>query len=91
MICLRGRNHKNRILPVGGIKETGRGDIDRAPSYGYWASQGKFYYGYKLHRLTGTSGVFHSYDITAANVHDLGYLNDVKLEYHDCDNIGDKD
>ena len=68
----------------------GRGDIDRAPSYGYCASQGKFYYGYKLHGLTGTSGVFHSYDITAANVHDINYLNDIKLEYHDCGIIGDK-
>ena len=41
----------------------------------------KYYYGYKLHGLTGVSGVFHSYDITAANVHDINYLNDVKMEY----------
>ena len=68
----------------------GRGDTDRAPSYGYCASQRKHYYGYKLHGLTGTSGVFHSYDITAANVHDINYLNDVKLEYHDCGIVGDK-
>ena len=68
----------------------GRDDIDRAPSYGYCASQGKYYYGYKLHGLTGVSGVFHSYDITAANVHDINYLKDVKTEYHDCDIVGDK-
>ena len=68
----------------------GRDDIARAPSHGYCASQRKFYYGYKLHGLTGTSGVFHSYDITAANVHDINYLNDVKLEYHDCGIVGDK-
>ena len=68
----------------------GRGDIDRAPSYGYCASQRKYYYGYKLHGLTGTSGVFHSYDITAANVHDINYLNDIKLEYRDCGIVGDK-
>ena len=68
----------------------GRDDINRAPSYGYCASQGKYYYGYKLHGLTGVSGVFHSYDITAANVHDINYLNDVGLEYHDCGIIGDK-
>ena len=67
----------------------GRGDIDRALSYGYCASQGKFNYGYKFHGLTGTSGMFHSYDITEANVHDIN-LNDVKLEYHDCGIIGDK-
>ena len=68
----------------------GRGDTKRAPSYGYCASQGKCYYGYKLHGLIGTSGVFHSYDITAANVHDINYLDDVMLEYHDCGIIGDK-
>lgn len=68
----------------------GRDDINRAPSYGYCASQGKYYYGYKLHGLTGVSGVFHSYDITAANVHDINYLNDVGMEYHDCGIIGDK-
>ena len=68
----------------------GRGDTKRAPSYGYCASQGKYYYGYKLHGLIGISGVFHSYDITAANVHDINYLDDVMLEYHDCGFIGDK-
>ena len=68
----------------------GRDDIDRAPAYGYCASQGKYYYGYKLHGLIGVGGVFHSYDITAANVHDVNYLNDVRLEYHDCGIIGDK-
>ena len=66
-----------------------RDNIDRAPSYGYCAFQGKYYYGYKLHGLTGVSGVFHSYDITAANVHDINYLKDVKMEYHDCGIIGD--
>lgn len=34
--------------------------------------------------------MFHSYDITAANVHDINYLNDIKLEYHDCGIVGDK-
>ena len=34
--------------------------------------------------------MFHSYDITAASVHDINYLNDIKLEYHDCGIIGDK-
>ena len=68
----------------------GRDDISRAPSYGYCASQGEYYYGYKLHGLTGISSVFHSYDITVANVHDINYLNVVKLEYHDYGIIGDK-
>ena len=68
----------------------GRGDNGRAPSYGYCAPQRRRYYGYKLHGLAGTSGVFHSYDITSANVHDVSYLRDQKLECHDCGVIGDK-
>lgn len=30
--------------------------IGRAPSYGYCVSQGKYYYGYKFHGLTGMRG-----------------------------------
>ena len=68
----------------------GKADIDRAPAWGYCASQNMHYYGYKLHALCGISGVIHSYDMTAANVHDLHYLKDVKWEYHDCMIMGDK-
>ncbi len=32
----------------------------------------------------------HSYDMTAASVHDLHYLNDVRWEYNDCTMLGDK-
>ena len=38
----------------------------------------------------GISGVIHSYDMTAANVHDLQYLKDVQWEYSDCTILGDK-
>ena len=68
----------------------GRDDFERAPAWGYCASQGMHYYGYKLHALCGISGVIHSYDMTAANVHDLHYLKDVVWEYHDCVLLGDK-
>ena len=56
----------------------------------YCASQGMYYYGYKFHALCGTKGVIHSFDMTAANVHDLHYLKDVQWEYHDCVILGDK-
>lgn len=46
----------------------GKTDIDHAPSWGHCASQNMHYYGYKLHALCGTTGVIHSYDMTAANV-----------------------
>lgn len=68
----------------------GRGDMSLAPAWGYCASQGIHYYGYKLHALCGTSGVIHSFDMTAANVHDLHYLEDVRWEYHDCVILGDR-
>lgn len=35
-------------------------------------------------------GVIQSYDMTAANVHDLQYLKDAQRDYHDCLIHGDK-
>jgi hypothetical protein len=70
--------------------QMGRDDIEHAPAWGYCASQNMHYYGYKLHALCGVTGVIHSYNMTAANVHDLKYLKDVKWEYHDCAILGDK-
>ena len=68
----------------------GRDNLEKAPAWGYCSSQNVYYYGYKLHAIYGISGVIHSYDMTAANVHDLHYLKDVKWEYHDCMMLGDK-
>jgi len=68
----------------------GRDNADAVPDWGYCASQGLHYYGYKLHAVCGIRGVIHSYDMTAASVHDLHYLNDVRWEYHDCLMLGDK-
>ena len=68
----------------------GRDNLDAAPDWGYYATQGMHYYGYKLHAVCCIRGVIHSYDVTAASVHDLHYLNDVHWEYHDCMMLGDK-
>lgn len=68
----------------------GHDNIDAAPDWGYCASQGLYYYGYKLHAVCGISGVIYSFDMTAASVHDLHYLKDVQWEYHDCMILGDK-
>lgn len=68
----------------------GKDDFEHAPQWGYCASQGVYYYGYKLHAVCGITGVIHSYDMTAANVHDLQYLDDVQWEYSDCMMLGDK-
>ena len=66
------------------------GDFALAPDFGYCASQGSYYYGYKLHALCGLSGVIHSYDLSKASVHDINYLKDIKPIYHDCSIFGDK-
>lgn len=68
----------------------GRTSPDTAPNFGYYASQGVYYFGYKLHALTGLNGVVHSYDLSKESVHDLHYLNDIKPLYHDCSIFGDK-
>ena len=68
----------------------GHDNVEAAPDWGYCASQGMHYYGYKLHVVCGIRGVIHSYDMTAASVHDIHYLNDVRWEYHDCMMLGDK-
>ena len=68
----------------------GRDNIDTAPDWGYCAAPGLHYYGYKLHAVCGIRGVIHSYDMTAASVHDLHYLKDMRWEYHDCMMLGDK-
>lgn len=65
-------------------------DWERTPKWGYCASQGIHYYGYKLHAICGISGVIHSYDMIASNVHDLHYLKDVQWEYRDSLMHGDK-
>ena len=68
----------------------GKDDFSKAPNFGYCASQGAYYYGYKLHALCGLSGVIHSYDLTKASVHDINYLHDIKYLYHDCSILGDR-
>ncbi|MCI1686002.1 MAG: IS982 family transposase, partial [Prevotella sp.] len=68
----------------------GRTSFEKAPDFGYCASQKVYYYGYKLHALCGLSGVIHSYDLSKASVHDINYLRDIRLVYHDCNIIGDK-
>ena len=68
----------------------GKDDYEKAPSFGYCASQGVYYYGYKLHAVCGLNGVIHSFDLTKANVHDINYLHDVKYKYQNCSILGDR-
>lgn len=63
---------------------------ETSPNLGYCASQNRYYFGYKLHAVCTTDGVFTSFDLTAASVHDVNYLKDIKLGYKNCTFIGDK-
>lgn len=65
-------------------------EADVAPDYGYCAAQKMSYFGYKLHAVCNTQGVFQAFDISKASVHDIHYLNDIKSQFSHCVLIGDK-
>ncbi len=80
-ICKKARENRIKIC---------KKDFDTAPSKGFCASQDTWFYGYKLHGICSVSGVFHSIDITKANVHDIQILKDVKSQLSDCVLLGDR-
>ena len=61
-----------------------------SPNLGFCASQNMRYYGYKIHAVCSIEGVFESFDLTKASVHDIHYLKDIKNEFKDCIILGDK-
>jgi len=61
-----------------------------SPNRGFCASQNMHYYGYKIHAVCSIEGVFKSFDISKASVHDIHYLKDVKNQFKDCVILGDK-
>lgn len=48
------------------------------------------FYGYKLHAVCSINGVFQSFDLSPASVHDIHYLQDIKLQLSDCVILADK-
>lgn len=60
------------------------------PNKGYCASQNLHFYGYRLHAVCSIAGVFQSFDLSPASVHDIHYLKDIKLQMSDCVLLGDK-
>ncbi len=64
--------------------------FETAPEKGFCASQNQYYFGYKLHGVCTFDGVFTSVDLTKANVHDIHYLQDIKVQLSDCTLLGDK-
>ena len=61
-----------------------------APNRGFCASQNLHFYGYKIHAVCSIEGVFKSFDISKASVHDIHYLKDIKNQFNDCVILGDK-
>jgi hypothetical protein len=61
-----------------------------SPDLGFCPSQNINFYGYKLHPVCSIEGVFQSFDITKASVHDINYLKDIKEQISNCVLIGDK-
>lgn len=65
-------------------------DYLTSPSKGYCASQKMNFYGYKLHAVCSSSGVFCDFELTAAAVHDIHYLKNIKHNFSSCVLLGDK-
>jgi hypothetical protein len=82
-------------LEVTKLSRSGRSTICKesyitAPNKGFCASQNMTYYGYKIHAVCSINGVFKSFDISKASVHDIHYLKDIKNQFSDCVILGDK-
>ena len=60
------------------------------PAFGYCAAQKSRYFGFKLHAVCYKNGIFHSYDFSPANIHDVNYLNDIKEKFKNWELIGDR-
>lgn len=80
-ICKFSRHNRIKIC---------KGDFETAPSKGFCASQNSWFYGYKLHGICSVTGVFHSLDITKAEVHDIHFLKNIKQQVSDCVVLGDR-
>ena len=80
-ICKFSRHRRIKIC---------KNDFETAPSKGFCASQDNWFYGYKLHGVCSINGIFHSLDITKAEVHDVHFLKNIKKQMSDCVLLGDK-
>lgn len=80
-ICKFSRAKRSRICSE---------HIESSPDYGYCAAQKTHYYGYKLHAVCTQQGVFKTFDLSKASVHDIHYLEDVKDQLSHCVLVGDK-
>lgn len=80
-ICKFSRHNRVKIC---------KHEFETAPSKGFCASQNNWFYGYKLHGVCSVTGVFHSLDITKAEVYDVHFLKNIKQQMSDCVILGDR-
>jgi len=64
--------------------------FDTAPAKGFCASQNLHFFGYKLQGICSANGIFHSIELTKANIHDITFLKESNLQLTDCVLLGDK-
>ncbi|WP_313377308.1 IS982 family transposase, partial [Chishuiella sp.] len=80
-VCKISRSSRSKICK----------EADHAiPNRGFCASQNLHFYGYKLHAVCSINGVFETFDLSPASVHDIHFLQDLKLKLSDCVLLGDK-
>jgi hypothetical protein len=80
-VCKLSRSSRSKICK----------EVDYAlPNKGFCASQNLHFYGYKLHAVCSINGVFQSFDLAPASIHDIHYLQDIKKQLTDCVLLGDK-
>ncbi len=79
-ICKYARAARSNICSTYHIQST----------FWHCTSQKNKYFGYKLHAICDKNGVFHSFDLAPAHIHDINYLKDVKHNLNNCTLIGDR-
>jgi hypothetical protein len=80
-VCKLSRSSRSKVC-----KE----NFETAPDKGFCSAQNSFYYGYKLHGICSVDGIFNSFDLTKASVHDIHYLQDVKEQITNAYLLGDR-
>lgn len=65
-------------------------NLENFPDKGYCPSQKTYYYGYKFHGVCSVNGVFFSFDLSPASVHDIHYMKDIKNQFSNCLLLADK-
>lgn len=66
-----------------------REDFSSAPTYGYCAAHKQHYFGYKLHVVCTPDGIVEYFDLTPANLADIGLLPEVRRRFSECVLLGD--